>query len=211
MLPEAESETLNNKLSELEKLPSCDVLLEESTYHSTTLYQLLYDYGCLPEGWENFFCRHKVMIKSISDQLDKDKDVNEYGLNPKIGWVFRAFHMVPPNKVKIIVLGQDPAPQPGLATGLSFSLDPSVPSYTVPSVQRVILEAMNEGYCINITEGVLIPWAKQGVLLLNTALTLIPGEIGSHIKLWRYFSKRNVETHQQSGPTFRMDFVGKQG
>ena len=189
----AEGKISDNKLHELEKNPSCDVLLEESTYHTTTLYKLLYGYGCIPEGWEDFFRRHKEMIKGISDQLDEDKDVNKYGLNPKIGWVFRAFYMVPPNKIKVIVLGQDPAPQPGLATGLSFSLDPSVPSYKVPSVQRVILEAMNEGFCINITKGVLIPWAKQGVLLLNTALTLIPGEIGSHIKLWRYFSREMLK------------------
>lgn len=165
------------------------MLIEKSTYHTTTLHKLLYEYGCLPEGWEDFFNRRKDMIKIISDKLDEDKDLHENGLNPKLGWVFRALYMVPPEKIKVVVVGQDPAPQPGLATGLSFSLDPSVPSYKVPSVQRVILEAMNEGYCINITGGVLIPWAKQGVLLLNTALTLVPGKIGSHIKLWRSFSR----------------------
>ena len=57
----------------------------------------------------------------------------------------------------------------------------------------MILEARNEGYCVNTTQGVLISWAKQGVLLLNTALTLVQGEIGSHLKLWTEFSREMMK------------------
>ena len=97
--------------------------------------------------------------------------------------------MIPPYNVKVVILGQDPAPQPGLATGLSFSLYKNVLAYKVPSVQRVLLEARNEGYCINHTNGDLIRWAEQGVLLLNTALTLIQNNIASHLSQWKPFSR----------------------
>ena len=167
---------------------NCHELLREASYESHTLYDLIYTMECYPKGWEEFFQTVETKIQTISDSLKQDTD-NDLGLNPKIGWVFRAFHMVPLDKVKVVIMGQDPAPQPGLATGLSFSLKPEVPAYKVPSVQRVLLEARNEGFCINETNGDLIPWAKQGVLLLNTALTLIDNEIGSHIPLWRDFTK----------------------
>lgn len=129
------------------------------------------------------------MIEEISKRLQDDSQIKGLGLNPKIGWIFRAFHMVPPDKVKAIIMGQDPAPQPGLATGLSFSLDSSVHPRKVQSVLRVILEARNEGYCVNPSVGGLESWAKQGVFLLNTALTLIQNQIGSHIPIWKTFSR----------------------
>ena len=129
------------------------------------------------------------MVEDISSRLQEDSSSKGLKLNPKIGWIFRAFHMIPPDQVKAIIMGQDPAPQPGLATGLSFSLDPSVHPKTVQSVLRVILEARNEGYCVNASVGVLENWAKQGVLLLNTALTLVQNQIGSHIPIWKKFSR----------------------
>ena len=101
--------------------------------------------------------------------------------------------MVPLDQVKAIIIGQDPAPQPGLATGLAFSLDESVHPTEVPSVQRVILEARNESYCVDPEKGVLISWAEQGVVLLNTALTLIQDEIGSHIDVWANFTDNLIE------------------
>ncbi|XP_020632784.1 uncharacterized protein LOC110069602 [Orbicella faveolata] len=168
----------------------CNALLETATYETNTLMEIIYDLSCMPVGWKEFFNREDVkeMMQDISDRLMNDSQIQGFGLNPKIGWIFRAFNMVPPDKVKAIIMGQDPAPQPGLATGLSFSLDPSVHPRLVQSVLRVVLEARNEGYCVNTTHGVLIKWAKQGVLLLNTALTLIQGEIASHLKLWKDFS-----------------------
>ena len=167
----------------------CEGILENASYSSHTLQDLIYTKKCYPNGWEEFFNSIKPEVQLISQRLEEDTGKG-LGLNPKIGWVFRAFHMVPLDEVKVIIVGQDPAPQPGLATGLSFSLKPEVPAYKVSSVQRVLLEARNEGFCINETNGDLIPWAKQGVLLLNTALSLIDNEIGSHVSLWKDFTKQ---------------------
>ena len=173
----------------------CKELLESASYETHTLMELVYNSSCQPKGWEGFFNREDVkkMMDEISTRLQEDSQVKKLGLNPKIGWIFRAFHMVPPDKVKAIIIGQDPAPQPGLATGLAFSLDASVHPTKVPSVQRVILEARNEGYCVKPSVGVLESWAEQGVLLLNTALTLIQDEIGSHIDLWKEFTDEVIE------------------
>ena len=169
----------------------CTDLLESASYKTHTLVEILYDSSCQPKGWEVFFNREdiKMMIQEISTRLQDDSQVKGLGLNPKIGWIFRAFHMVPPDKVKAIIMGQDPAPQPGLATGLSFSLDSSVHPKEVQSVLRVILETRNEGYCVDPSFGGLESWAKQGVLLLNTALTLVQNQISSHIPIWREFSR----------------------
>ena len=173
----------------------CKELLESASYYTHTLMDIVYDSACQPKGWKGFLNREDVrkMMKEISDRLRNDSQIQGLGLNPKIGWVFRAFHMVPPNKVKVIIMGQDPAPQPGLATGLSFCLDPSVHPRIVQSVLRVILEARNEGYCVDPSVGVLESWAKQGVLLLNTALTLVHNKIGSHMSLWREFSREMMK------------------
>ena len=174
---------------------SCKELLESATYEKYTLTELVYNLSCSPKGWEGFFYREDVvqMVETISNRLQNDSQIQGLGINPKIGWIFRALDMVPPDQVKAIIIGQDPAPQPGLATGLAFSLDESVPPTKVPSVQRVILEARNEGYCVDPQDGVLVSWAEQGVVLLNSALTLIQDEIGSHIDLWKEFSDNLIE------------------
>ncbi|XP_078378468.1 uracil-DNA glycosylase-like isoform X2 [Oculina patagonica] len=173
----------------------CKELLERATYETHTLMEIVYGSACKPIGWEEYFDREDVreMMQEISDQLQNDSQVRGLGINPDIGWIFRALHMVPPKQVRAIIIGQDPAPQPGLATGLAFSLAASVHPTNVPSVQRVILEARNEGYCVDPTNGVLESWAKQGVLLLNTALTLIQNDIGSHIPLWSNFSQEVIK------------------
>ena len=182
----------------------CKELLETASYETHTLLEILYDSSCQPKGWEGFFNREDVrkMMEEISNQLQDDSQTQGLGLNPKIGWIFRAFHMVPPDKVKAIIMGQDPAPQPGLATGLAFSLDPSVHPRMVQSVLRVILEARNEGYCVNASLGGLEHWANQGVLLLNTALTLVQNDIGSHIPLWRQFSREMMKyINEETNPS----------
>jgi uracil-DNA glycosylase len=149
----------------------CEQLLLSSTWETTTLYDLIYQ--CPPPGWKDFFNRPEVTeeIKTISDRLALE--VKEGGLvNPDIGSVFKALYLVGISEISAVIIGQDPAPRKGLATGLAFSLKPDVPIGKVPSVQRVILEAKNEGFCMDINNGDLSSWATNGVLLLNTALTI---------------------------------------
>ncbi|RYY02153.1 MAG: uracil-DNA glycosylase [Gammaproteobacteria bacterium] len=184
----------------------CDKLRSQATWENITLYELTYK--CIPPGWELFFDNDDVKseVKNISEKLG-DEIKSGKDINPSIGDTLRALYSVPSNNVKAVILGQDPAPTKGQATGLSFSLKPGIPANEVPSVQSVMLEAMNEGYAMNLNSGDLSSWAQNGVLLLNTALTIpCPKdekscEIAGHLKLWAPFTKLLIkEIDNQPNP-----------
>lgn len=177
---------------------TCKELLSQANWLKSDLYTLTYQ--CTPPGWETFFglTEIKNQLKIISDQL-KNEAASGTIPSPTIDSVFRAMYAVEPRNIKVVILGQDPAPQKGQATGLSFSLKPGVPPSTTPSVQRVMLEAENEGYCMDMKNGDLSTWAESGALMLNTALTLpcpISSNvcsIGGHLPLWTNFSRHLIE------------------
>jgi len=137
-------------------------------------------------------------MRHISQTLENQVKYNT-DISPEIGKTFRSLYMTSPWETKSLILGQDPAPEPGLATGLSFSLDIDVNTSRVPSVQRVLLEAQNEGFHVDIYDGDLTSWVKSGVMLLNSALTIpCPADgtfctIGGHIELWREFTKYLID------------------
>ncbi len=176
--------------------PTCSKL-STAKWEDISLYDLTY--GCMPAGWDVFFKTGDVreQISNISDAITHQVKQG-YKIGPAIGNTFRALYLVKPDEVKTVIMGQDPAPQPGLATGLAFSTEPNVPSSKVASIQRVLLEAQNEGFCINLNNGDLKKWADGGVLLLNMALSIPcpPDEqsctIGGHIALWGVFTDHLV-------------------
>lgn len=187
----------------------CDQIRSEETWKRNTLFALTYK--CIPPGWESFFndAEVKAEVKKISNKLRAEIRSGD-DVNPAIGNVFRALYAVPPSGIKSVILGQDPAPTKGQATGLAFSLTPGIPSYEVASVERVILEAENDGYRMNLLNGDLSSWADQGVLMLNTALTIPCKQtkasctIAGHLTLWKVFTKKlldNVDA-QESAQTF---------
>jgi len=92
--------------------------------------------------------------------------------------VFSALELVPYEKVKVMILGQDPYHGPGQAHGLAFSVRPGVTP--PPSLRNMFKELRDEMGCPIPTHGHLIPWARQGVLLLNAVLTVRDGEPNSH-------------------------------
>ena len=101
--------------------------------------------------------------------------------------IFNAFNLTPFNKVKVIILGQDPYHGPKQAHGLSFSVPEGIKS--PPSLANIYKELKSD-LDIDIPEhGNLTHWAKQGVLLLNNALTVRAHNPGSHQKIgWNIFS-----------------------
>jgi uracil-DNA glycosylase len=95
--------------------------------------------------------------------------------------VFNALTLTPFEAVKVVVLGQDPYPRPGDAHGLAFSY---VGQRRLPASLKAILAEMAADLgCAPCTTGDLSAWARQGVLLLNTALTTEAGCAGAHLKL----------------------------
>lgn len=92
--------------------------------------------------------------------------------------VFSAFWRTPPNKVKAVIIGQDPYHGPGQATGLAFSLPPDRP--LTPSLRNIYSELVDDLGVERPTSGDLEPWAEQGVLLLNSTLTVSLHQPASH-------------------------------
>ena len=106
--------------------------------------------------------------------------------------VFSAFQHCDYSDIKVVILGQDPYHQKGQAHGLCFSVNPGVK--IPPSLLNMYKELQVEyGYPIP-NNGYLVPWAKQGVLLLNTSLTVRDSEANSHSKIgWQTFTDNIIK------------------
>lgn len=105
--------------------------------------------------------------------------------------IFAALDHTPFDQVQVVILGQDPYHGPGQAQGLSFSVPPGVP--VPPSLVNIYAELKRDLGIEPATHGCLIPWADQGVLLLNAVLTVERGRAGSHQgKGWESFTDRVV-------------------
>src|SRR3712207_5233199 len=97
---------------------------------------------------------------------------------PPAGEVFNALKLTPFDKVRVLLLGQDPYPGPGQAHGLSFSVRPGV---AIPASLRNMFKELQKDVGFQIPDnGSLESWARQGVLLLNAVLTVRAGQPNSH-------------------------------
>ena len=120
-------------------------------------------------------------IMQIGDELSaKANQLRQQGvmIYPPQDQIFRALQLTPPDKVKVCIIGQDPYHSPGAANGLAFSINPG--RHIQPSLQNIFIELHNDIGCPIPNSGDLTPWAKQGVLLLNTSLTVTEGQPNSH-------------------------------
>lgn len=110
---------------------------------------------------------------------------------PNMHDIFNALHYTPYAQAKVVILGQDPYHGPGQAHGLSFSVKPGVRQ--PPSLQNMLKELRDDIGCTIPNNGYLVPWAEQGVLLLNTVLTVREGEANSHKgKGWERFTDQII-------------------
>lgn len=111
---------------------------------------------------------------------------------PKMENIFSALKLTSYKDTKVLILGQDPYHGPGQAHGLAFSVNPGIK--TPPSLLNMYKEIRDEyGYDIP-NNGYLIPWAKQGVLLLNATLTVREGQPNSHSKIgWETFTDNIIK------------------
>ncbi|TQV74132.1 uracil-DNA glycosylase [Aliikangiella marina] len=113
--------------------------------------------------------------------------------------VFNAFKVTPFESVKVVILGQDPYHGPNQAHGLCFSVKPGVPA--PPSLVNIYKELSTDIQGFNIpNHGYLESWAEQGVLLLNTVLTVEQGNAHSHKHLgWEQFTDRVIQGLSDQG------------
>ena len=113
-------------------------------------------------------------------------------IHPEPKHIFAAFEATPFDEVKVVVLGQDPYHGPGQAHGLCFSVLPGVP--VPPSLENVFKEQQRDLGLPRPDHGWLVPWARRGVLLLNSVLTVEEGRPGSHQgKGWEGFTDHVVD------------------
>ncbi|MCL2513553.1 MAG: uracil-DNA glycosylase [Oscillospiraceae bacterium] len=114
---------------------------------------------------------------------------SEYGsarIYPPMNDIFNALKFTPPENVKIVLIGQDPYINEGQAHGLAFSVKSGLKP---PSLQNIYKELHSDLGILPAESGCLIPWAQQGVLLLNTVLTVRAGLSNSHKgKGWEFFT-----------------------
>ncbi|WP_438979270.1 uracil-DNA glycosylase [Polynucleobacter sp.] len=151
----------------------------------------------IPEDWRTLLGDYfespewQQLQANLRAELNRDAEK----ICPKSQNFFKALNLTPLAKVQVVILGQDPYHSPGLAQGLAFSIPSDIPtnSRQFPSSLRNISKALAlEGFGA-LPNGDLHAWAEQGVLLLNTALSVKLGEAGSHANLgWKSLIDRLI-------------------
>ena len=145
---------------------------------------------------------HNSWQTILTDEFEKEyyqklrnflkKEYTTQKIHPDMYHIYEALELTPYEKVKVVILGQDPYHEPGQAHGLAFSVESGA---LPPSLQNIFKEIKDD---LNITmtpnNGNLTPWAKQGVLLLNTVLTVRRGQANSHKNMgWEIFTSKIIE------------------
>lgn len=132
----------------------------------------------LPEFSKDYFIKLTDFVR---------KEYQEATIYPPGKLIFNAFNLCPFNKVKVVIIGQDPYHGPGQAHGLCFSVNDGVPA--PPSLVNIFKEINNDLGKPIPQSGNLTRWAEQGVLLLNATLTVRAHQAGSHQKKgWEEFT-----------------------
>lgn len=128
---------------------------------------------------------HSPQFEQLAQFVALERQQHE--VFPPNGQVFTALQHTPLHQVRAVILGQDPYHGAGQAQGLCFSVSPQVP--IPPSLRNIFIELHNDLSVPPPKSGSLLEWAKQGVLLLNTVLTVRAGTAGSHQgRGWEQFS-----------------------
>lgn len=168
----------------------------------------------LDPGWAGLFEDNRMLLEDICTQVEKKPFL------PAAPLVFR-FTQTPLDRVRVVILGQDPYPQPGAATGRSFEVA-GLHSWAEPFRQSSLRNILRAVYAAETGE--LLPWQDvrariadgrfrilppdrlwdnleaQGVLFLNAYLTVAPGKPGAHRALWQEFARRTLGYIDQFRP-----------
>jgi uracil-DNA glycosylase len=121
------------------------------------------------------------------------RERDEFTVFPPHDEVFSTLSYFSPTDTSVVIIGQDPYHEQGQAHGLSFSVKPNIA--IPPSLRNIFIERENDIGLKPPTHGTLTPWAQQGVLLLNTSLTVREGSAGSHAKKgWEEITDHIIRT-----------------
>ncbi len=154
------------------------------------------------EGWLALPFFHDGSAERLMSALDTLQGAGTLVL-PQPSDLFAALALTPLSHVRVVILGQDPYPTPGDAHGLAFSVNPGV---RVPrSLANIFKERQSDLDLAPPDHGTLLSWAGQGVLLLNTCLSVEAGKAGSHRTLgWQALTDQMIQAvaTKHSSPVF---------
>lgn len=161
-------------------------------------------------GWDKIF-KSFIFSSEFTDILSKLYTLSTEGkrFTPPLKQVFRAFEECPYDQLKVVIIGQDPYPTLGVADGISFSC--SNTNKLQPSLKFILQEVDRTVYNNHvISEDLdLKRWANQGILMLNTALTVEVGKIGSHYDIWKPFTAYLLDLLNNHNPGLVYVYMGK--
>lgn len=139
-------------------------------------------------------------VNQINHCLDKVNELRKQGkiIYPPNDEIFTALELLHPDKVKAVIVGQDPYHQPGQARGMAFAVKPG--TIPPPSLINIYKELVNDIGCEYPRIGNLAKWEHEGVLLLNTTLTVEQGKPASHADLgWQEITTEIIKTIMTNG------------
>jgi len=131
----------------------------------------------------NLLEKYSTIGSTYSDEVEKYRDI--LPVYPPQQNIFRCFNYFDPQQTKVVILGQDPYHGPNQAIGLSFGVEDTIKQ---PPSLKNIMKKLKEEYSTFQTSSTLEHWAKQGILMLNAALTVRQKSPTSHMKLWLEFT-----------------------
>jgi len=148
----------------------------------------------VPSSWKQFLSKqlNSLNYRDLELFLDQETGAGKVIL-PAPRDIYAALRETRFDDVKVLLLGQDPYPTPGMAHGLSFSIPSHIRSFP-PSLKNIYKELQDDLGCRIPNNGCLEPWARQGVLLLNTVLTVRAHSANSHRgRGWEFITDRVIE------------------
>jgi len=166
-------------------------------------------------GWGHFLRGHLFsteFTKILEFLVNENTESRRF--TPALKQLFRAFEECPLDTVRVVMIGQDPYPQPLVADGVAFSCsNTNKPEASLRYILGAIEDTVpseNQDITDQETKFDLARWSKQGVLMLNSALTTEVGKVGKHVEVWKPFMEYLIDmlNFQQSGLIFVL--MGKQ-
>ena len=144
-------------------------------------------------NWENIIKQEKQKDYFIKLEKFLDKEYHTKKIYPRKEKIFKAFELCRYENLKVVIIGQDPYHQPNQAQGLAFSTPKNIKN--PPSMVNIFKEIKSDlGYESNCIDGDLTSWAEQGVLLINTILTVEDSSPKSHHKQgWEIFTNNIIK------------------
>jgi uracil-DNA glycosylase len=161
-----------------------------------------------PNGWDKIL-KSFIFSSEFDDILTKLWTLSESDkrFTPPLKQVFRAFEECPYHELKIVMIGQDPYPQLGVADGIAFSCGNTLTEQ--PSL-RFLFNGVEENYPHRYERNCdLTRWSNQGILMLNTALTTEVGQIGGHYDIWKPFTAYLLDTLNNHNKGLIYVYMGK--